>query len=121
MTQEDKFKGILERLKEKGTDIDPKHVSAMVIIGYLDDLSKLGLIESAWNMQPSGLIVRSVCDEFEWTPSDEEIKEFVIEFVEAQERAPFAYMIKRYRDDREKFLAEFQEYKNGLGSTPEPS
>lgn len=116
MTQEDKFKGILERLKEKGTDFDPKHISAMVIIGYLDDLQKLGLIQSAFTVNPSGYVIRSVCDEFEWQPSDEDIKEFVIGMVEAQERAPFAYMIKRYRDDREKFLAEFEEYKKGLGS-----
>jgi hypothetical protein len=116
MTQEDKFKGIIERLKEKGTDIDPKHVSAMVIIGYLDDLSKLGLIESAFTVNPSGHIVRSICDEFEWHPSDEEIKEFVISMVDEPERAPLAYMIHRYRDDLYKFIAELGDYKKEQGS-----
>ena len=42
MNREEKLTAILERLKSKGTDIDGGHISAMVIVGYLDDLAKEG-------------------------------------------------------------------------------
>lgn len=118
MTQEQKLTAILERLKEKGESIDGGHISAMVIIGYLDDLTKEGLIESAWNITPIGQRVRSICDEFEWKPDDDEIKAFVMEMIEPKERAPFMFMIKKYRDDREGLLEDFKRTKETLGDEP---
>lgn len=111
MTREEKFKGIIERLKEKDVDFDPIHVSAMVIIGYLDELQKLGLIESAFTINPSGKAVKDICEEFDWKPTDEEVKAFVIEMIDKQDRAAFTHIVRQYRDDREKFLAEFEEFK----------
>lgn len=61
-------------------------------------------------------MVYALCEEFEWTPTDEEIKAFVIEMIEPPDRAAFAFMIKKYRDDKEAFLKEFEDYKKGLGS-----
>lgn len=48
MNRQEKLTAILERLQKKGADIDGAHISAMVITGYLCDLAKMGLIESAW-------------------------------------------------------------------------
>ena len=114
MTREDKLDGILERLKEIQLDFDPRYISVIVIVGYLDDLSKKGLIENAFAISSSGKDVRAICEEFDWKPTDEEIHRFVIEMVEEAERIPFVYMIKRYRDDREKFLNEFENHKKSL-------
>ncbi len=117
MTREEKFKAIVERLKEKAIDFDPMHISAMVVIGYLDDLAQKGLIESAFLVSPTGKSVRAICEEFDWQPNDEEIKEFVIGMVEQPDRAAFAYMIKRYRDDRTKFLEEFETFRKTQDGT----
>lgn len=114
MTKEQKLEAILERMKEKGADIDGGHVSAMVIVGYLDDLSKQGLIESAFNMTPMGENIRAICEEFDWKPDDDEIKAFVMEMVEAKERPAFMFMIKKYRDDREGLLEDFKKVKDDL-------
>lgn len=117
MTREQKFQGIVERLKEKGVDFEPEHISAMVIISHLDDLQKRGLIESAFTINPSGYTIAAICDEFDWKPNDDEIKAFVMEMVEAPERVAFAFMIKKYRDDKEAFLKEFEDYKKSKENT----
>lgn len=118
MNRQEKLEAILERLKKKGADIDGGHVSAMVIVGYLDDLAKQGLIESAWTMTPVGNTIRSVCEEFDWKPDDDEIKAFVMEMVEPKERPPFMFMIKKYRDDREGLIEDFKKAKEQMGDEP---
>lgn len=118
MNREEKLTAILERLKSKGTDIDGGHISAMVIVGYLDDLAKQGLIESAWTMMPIGNTVRAICEEFDWKPDDDEIRAFVMEMVEPKEQPPFMYMIRKYRDDREGLLEDFKKAKDDLGEAP---
>ena len=109
MTKPEKIKAILERLKKENTDISEAHISAMVISGYLDDLSKAGIIESAYSMTPIGTSVRAICEEFDWKPDDDDLKEFVIGMIDADNRAPFFYMLKKYRDDRTGLLKEFKE------------
>jgi hypothetical protein len=111
MTDQEKFAAIIERLKGIGSDFDTTHISVMVIVGYLDDLQTIGLIQSAFDITQSGKAVRAICEEFDWKPSDDEIKAFVIDMVPQPDRAAFAYMIRRYRDDREKFISEFEEFK----------
>jgi hypothetical protein len=118
MNKAEKLTAILERLKTKGTDIDGAHISSMVIIGYLDDLTKAGIIESAWTMLPIGQNVRAICEEFDWKPDDDEIKAFVMEMVDPREQAPFMFMIKKYRDDREGLLEEFKKAKETFGEEP---
>lgn len=113
MTNEEKFQGIIERMKKIGEDLDPHHVSVMVIIGYLDALQKKGLIECAFNMTPVGNKIMSICDEFEWKPSDVEVRNFVNEMVDEQDRPAFGYMIKRYRDDREGLFEEIERFREG--------
>lgn len=118
MNREEKLTAILERIKAIGTDIDGGHISAMVIVGYLDDLAKQGLIESAWTMLPVGNNVRAICEEFDWKPSDDEIKAFVMEMIEPKDQPPFMYMIRKYRDDRESLLEDFKRSKDEHGEAP---
>jgi hypothetical protein len=118
MNKEEKLAAILERLKSKGADIDGEHISAMVIVGYLDDLAKQGLIESAYNMTPMGNNVRAICEEFDWKPDDEEIKAFVMEMVEPKERAAFMLLVRKYRDDRKGLMEDFERTKKNLGEEP---
>ena len=115
MNKPEKVTAILERLGKKGIDIDGGHLSAMVITSYLDDLSKLGLIESAWTILPSGHTLKAVCEEFDWKPDNDELKTFVLENVELPEQAPFLYLLCRWRDDREGLKEEFQKIKE-MGS-----
>ena len=121
MTKPEKLTAILERLKSKGTDIDGAHISSMVIVGYLDDLAKAGVIESAWNMTPIGTNIRAICEEFDWKPDDDEIKAFVMEMVGPREQAPFMLIIKKYRDDREALLEDFKHAKEDFDANPPPS
>ena len=118
MTKPEKLTAILERLKSKGTDIDGAHISSMVIVGYLDDLAKAGVIESAWNMTPIGNNIRAICEEFDWKPDNEEIKAFVMEMVAPPEQAPFMLLIKKYRDDRKGLLEDFKQAKDTIGDEP---
>lgn len=112
MTTEEKTKAILERIKCEGVFDEPEQtVSVMVIIHYLDQLSKLGLVECAFNMTEMGGKVASICEEFDWQPSDEDVLRFVNEMMEEPDRAAFAYMIKRYRDDREGLLEEIRKFR----------
>jgi hypothetical protein len=112
MTNEDKFKAIIERIKAEGWCNDPAFISIMMIVNYLDKLSKHGIVECAYNMTESGQRVAAICEEFDWKPTDDDILRFVTEMVEDSEKVAFAYMIKRYRDDKEKFIEEIQ---NDLG------
>jgi hypothetical protein len=111
MTNNQKFGGIKARLAEIGEDLGPEHISVMVIIGYLNKLDKLGVIESAFKVPPLGQSVVSICEEFDWKPADKEIEDFVNEMVEPVNRAGFLFLLKRYRDDREKMTEEIKRAK----------
>lgn len=112
MTNDEKFKAIVERLKAEGWCTEPSYISIMMIVNYLDQLRQKGVVDCAYNMTETGQKVAAVCEEFDWEPSDEDVFRFVNEMVEDTDKAAFAYMIKRYRDDKEKFL---EEIKNNLG------
>ncbi len=120
MTRDEKFTAIIERLNTAGDKFDPTHISAMVIVGYLDDMSKIGLVESAYHTTESGKSVRAICEEFDWKPSDSELLEFVNGMIEAPERLAFMFLLKKYRDDREGLMEEFEKFKE-IGDDPSPA
>jgi hypothetical protein len=107
MTNEDKFKAIAERAKITDKEIDGNYLSTMVIIGYLNDMADLKLIQTAFTMTSTGRNLRSICEEFEWKPSDKDIAAFVVGMVEEEDREAFAVLLTKYRDDREKFLEDY--------------
>jgi hypothetical protein len=109
MTNEEKFKAIVERLKAEGWCSEPVFISIMMIVNYLDQLSQHGVVECAYNVTEIGKNVAAVCEEFDWKPTDEDILRFVTEMVDESDRAAFAYLIKRYRDDKNKFIKEIDD------------
>jgi hypothetical protein len=111
MTNDEKFNAIIDRMKSFGIDLDPSHVSAMVIIGYLTNLTELGLIQTEFKITPLGKNVQSICEEFDWKPSNDDIKAFVMEMAEDTDRAPMMFMILKYRDDREGLIEEVKKFK----------
>lgn len=115
MTDKQKFKAIVERLKADGWCDDPDYISIMMIIHYLDQLQEHGLVTCAFNMTEAGKRVASICEEFDWKPSDKDIAKFVNEMVENDSKDGFFYMIKRFRDDREKLLEEVKKFKETNG------
>ena len=116
MTQKEKFKAIAERLSvnEDYKNLDPMHISMMVIIGYLNDMSKMGLIEQPYDITPLGKNIQAICEEFDWKPSDKEIVSFVMEMVNESERMVFVYMLGKYRDDRESVVKRFKKSDGGI-------
>ena len=108
MTQEEKFNAIINRLNTKSIEIDSETISALILAGYVDDLASVGIIESGFDVTQKGKDVRVICEEFDWTPNDTSIMEFAAEIVEPKEQPAFIYLLKRYRDDREGLVKEFQ-------------
>ena len=117
MSDKEKLDAILARMKEEGKDIAPEHISAMVIVGYLNKLAELGLIETAFNMTPLGKSINAICEEFDWKPTDNDIKAFVMEMVDAKEQPAFAYMVTKFRDDRQGLINDFDAFK-AMRETP---
>ncbi len=107
MTTDEKFKAIVERLKAEGWCDEPAYISVMMIIHYLDQLQKEGIVECAFNMTELGGRIAAICEEFDWQPSDIEIRNFCDEMVEERDRPAFCHMIKQWRDNREGLLEEF--------------
>ena len=115
MTREQKFIAILERIqcrKPLHSCDDPMGISIMIIISYFDHFEKLGLIESPYHMTDMGRMVASIADEFAWTPSDEEILKFVTDMVEESDQEGILFMLKRYRDNKEKLMEDVKKAKN---------
>ena len=103
---------IIECLKTKDINFDPEYISTMVMLGYLDDLKSHGFITTAFEINPTGKTVQTVCEEFGWKPSNDEITKFAIEMVEPSECASFAYIITQYRDNRSALLRELKTLHN---------
>lgn len=112
MTNELKFKAILERAKIEGWADDPTFISVMVIINYLDHLKTLGMVECGYNMTDAGKKIVAICEEFDWKPSDKDISEFIDEMFEEDSRPAIEYMLRKYRDDKDSFLKEIEDFNN---------
>jgi hypothetical protein len=112
MTNEEKFNAIIDRCKANGWNISPEFVSMMVVTGYLADMEKAGIVESAFKVTPLGSRVIAICEEFDWKPTNEDFLVFVMEMVDEYDKAPFMHLLKRYRDDREGLLIEFKKCKD---------
>lgn len=110
MTNDEKFIAIVERLKAEDWCDEPAYISVLVIINYLDELQKLGLIYGvSCSMTERGKRVAAIVDEFNWSPSDEEIDRYVNDMVEKENQNTFSFLIKRYRDHKEELKEELME------------
>lgn len=109
MTKKQKFNAIVERIKAEGWCTDPLYISVMMIVNYLTELQKLGVVECAYETTPIGRNVSAICEEFEWAPSDEDINQFVTEMIEKEYRNLFTHVIKQYRDNKEEFIKSIKD------------
>lgn len=121
MKRDEKFKAIIERIKAEGHDFEPMHISAMVITGYLTSLSEKKIIESGYLTTPIGKMIVAICEEFDWQPSDEELVDFINGMIDMNERPAFLYLLKRYRDDRQGLIQEFEQFSTNNGNSAETS
>jgi len=112
MTNDDKFKAIVERLNAQDWCNTPLYISIMVIISYLVDLKERGLIDCEYEITELGKKITSVCEEFEWKPSDEHIKQFVNDTIDDSEKLAFECMICKYRDNKEELIKEINSIMN---------
>lgn len=106
MTDEEKFKAIVARASLGGWADDPMIISVMVIVYYLDQLKTLGIIDSVFKLTDTGKRVASICEEFDWKPSDDDITKFVNEMVDEEFRPSMERMIRRYRDDKNSLIED---------------
>lgn len=104
MTDKEKFDAIIERLEGLGNNLTPKHLSVIMINGYLDILTREKILMGERLMTPMGENVLSICEEFDWRPSQEDIIEFVQEMVDVDNREALIILLVMYRDDPIKFL-----------------
>jgi len=80
MTKKEKLKAINERLKD--LTLDNEHMVSVLLIGhYLDKMAKKGLVEAPYSFTDMGSRVASICEEFDWEVTDEEIQQFCEELV----------------------------------------
>lgn len=111
MTDKQKFEGIVERLKAEGWCDDPMFISIMVIIGYMNELQKLGLMDCPYALAESGRKIITTTEEFDWKPSDDDINRFASELVDGQDQSPIVFMLRRWRDNKEEFLDEVKKFR----------
>lgn len=114
MTKKQKYEAIIERLRNKGIEFpkvednkkssDEHYLSFMVILGYIRDMSDKGILNCEIVLADKGKDVSSICQEFDWKPSDNDIIGFVTEMIEEVDRKTIAYLIEQYRDNKEEFL-----------------
>jgi hypothetical protein len=103
MTRDEQFNGIVERLADPSTEFTPLHLSVMVIIGYLEKLQKLKIVESPFQINATGYHICDVCAEFAWIPTDSEIDDFVSHSMEPSVWNKFGELLRQYRNDPSKF------------------
>ena len=104
MTKKEKLKAIIQRLKEINVEIDPAMISCLVISKYLSDFQKANILEGELNVTERGLKVVSIAEEFEWKPTNKEIKEFVLGLINSDINQNIVNMMIEYRDNPVEFM-----------------
>ena len=111
MTKKEKLEAITIRLKEINVDIDVNMISCLVISKYFSDFQKKDLIGGELVMSDSGLRVVSICEEFEFHPTDKEIKEYIDELVSSDDNNKLIEMLIDYRDNPVEFMEKIDNSK----------
>lgn len=105
MTREEKLQIIKDRLGKPAASFTPFHVSMLIIIGYLETLRVNGIIADGEVETTSiGKDALSICQEFDWKPSDPEIVSFCKDMVSSEQLTPFVIMLRQMRDNPTEFL-----------------
>lgn len=106
----------MERLKApegaSKDEIGPQNLSFMLIMQYMDALAKLGLVDGTHGITQHGKDFISVCEEFDWKATDEELLSFVEEMIPPQDRSAIFYFLTQQRDNPEELKKKIQESKD---------
>lgn len=116
MTDEEKFKAIVERLNAEGWCNNPLMISVMVISHYLTKMQDLKLLECEFKLTENADKVLAVIEEFDWKPSDRDVYQFVNEMVDEEDREAFFFLIKRFRDDKNGLISEIEQFRKNNDS-----
>ena len=109
MTNAQKLKGLEERIKRENEEFDINAISCLLITKYFSDFQAMGIVDGDVSLSPSGLKIVNICNEFEWTPSDEEIEVYVKDLVHTDENSLIIEMMKYYRDNPNDFKNKYKE------------
>ena len=116
MNTQEKFKAIMERLQApegaSKDEIGPQNLSFMVMMDYMDKLNKLGMVKDTHGITDNGRKFVAVCEEFDWTPTDDEILAFVEEMIPPDQRAAIFYFLTQIRDNFDGIKKKIQEAKD---------
>jgi hypothetical protein len=114
MTEQEKLKEIQSRIKAKfNLNYDETTISVLMVTGYLNTLNELGVVGGGFTMTAMGKSVMAICEEFDFKPCDQAIIDFIDAATE-DHREEFIFMIKRYRDERQKMIEEIKNFKETL-------
>jgi len=113
MTEQEKLKAIRDRVPLLDETITKHHISYMLLVGYLQVLNKEGMVtEGEYKITPIGQNVIAICEEFDWKPSDNDIKDFVREMMAPEDYLVFIHFLTRFRDDRNELLKDIRKFKD---------
>jgi HD superfamily phosphodiesterase len=113
MTTKEKIKAIIERVPMLDNTDTSHQISVMVILGYLNTLSELGLIiNTSHDVTPVGKSVIAICEEFDWKPSDADIEMFINSLVKEDDRPAIGHFLRQYRDNRDELLEKIKKFRD---------
>lgn len=120
MNTQEKFDAIMERLHapEGATmeDIKPKNLTFMVLMGYMDILNKMGMVANTHGITDNGKKFISMCEEFDWKPTDDEILSFVEELIPPDQRSAIFYFLSQLRDNPDGLKEKVQKAKDSTAT-----
>ena len=112
MNTQEKLKAIIQRVPLLDESYTAEHISVMLITSYLDALSKEGLVEGGYHITSLGKNVVAVCEEFDWKPSDADIKMYVDDMIDEELRPAFAHFITEFRDNSTDLIERIRKFKS---------
>ncbi len=104
MTEEEKLDAIYLRWPGEDKLKDPNYLSFTVITNYMNILMEHGIIHGeVFQISEKGKDFASVCNEFDWKPSDDMIASFVSQFIRKKDQIKIGRLLMTLRDDGDRF------------------
>jgi len=111
MTTTEKFNAIKTRMGEHGEGFTPRHLSVIILNGYIQVLKEKGLVKDGqYGVTQKGQNLIAILEEFDWQPTDADIADFVQVMAMPECFDAFYSLLRSYRDDREALLKEIDNY-----------
>lgn len=119
MNRQEQVSAIQERVKVLNVEITEQQILGTVVMGYLNELKTLGLIEQGFSITEKGQQALDICKEFDVKLTNEELAFLLSGIVQDPAELEVLFtLVFLLINDREFLLTE---YKKLLGSNPTPS